>query len=223
MCCWRKICSSPVHDRKYFPCPRGYPYTDRSRRGKTPDGIFPLWGGLLKQLAFHQGPFLNLLVQGLIAHIISPSLIDPKVDDRRETVTFWLLEIHISQEWSFARKRGKTNADDLLFICLQNPNAWTNRLASALANQPGRRRLNEIYGDRIAVAIATTAQVPPDDSEPPRAPEGHLADLLAYQRIWLETAGGLREEENGARSFTLPAGGWGKWGGEWTGKPFGTL
>ena len=185
------------------------------------DGVFSLWGGLLKQLTFHQKPFLTILVEALTLQITSPSLTEPTIDASREAVTFWLLEIYVSTEWSAARKRGKLIVDTLLSICLQNPNPWTSPLASAIANEPGHRRLKEIYGDRIAVPVTEPASA--DNPPIRRISAGDLADLLAYQKVWLETTVGPQESVNGAQNSMLPTGGWAKWVGKWTAKPFGTI
>lgn len=185
------------------------------------DGIFSLWGSLLKQLTCHQGPFLTLLVEALTVQIISPSRTESTIDASREAVTFWLLEIYVSKEWSAARKRGKLSVDALLSTCLQTPNPWTSPLASAITNEPGHRRLKEIYGDRIAASV--TEQATTDNSPIRRIAAGDLADLLAYQKIWLETTMGPGESVNEAQSPMLPTGGWAKWDGKWTAKPFGTI
>lgn len=193
------------------------------RLGDAMDGIISMWNGLLKHLTFHQQLFLNLLTQKLITQIISLSLIDPKVDIDRETVHFWLLEIYTSREWTSARKRGKINANDLLTICLENPNLWTDSVASALINQPVCRKLGQIYKDRITASVTITAQATPHDSQAPKISEEKLADLLAYQQVWLEELEISRKEEKGAGSPNLAAGGWQKWSGEWIAKPFGTI
>ena len=187
------------------------------------DGIISMWSTILKHLTFHQRPFLNLLTQKLIAQIISPSMIDPKVDAHRETVHFWLLEIYAGREWSSARKRGKINANDLLIICLENPNLWTYSTAFALINQPVCRKLGQVYKDRITAPVTMTAQAAPDDSQAPKISEEKLADLLAYQKVWLAELEISRREEKGAGSPKIGAGGWQKWAGDWTAKPFGTI
>lgn len=182
-----------------------------------------MWGGLLKDLTFHQRPFLNLLTQKLIDQIILPSLIDAQVDAYRETIHFWLLEIYTSPGWSSARRRGKINANDLLIICLENPNLWTDSIASALANQPICKKLGQIYKDRIKTPVMMTAQAAPHDSQASKISEEKLADLLAYQRVWLEELEISRTGENDAGRPKPAAGGWQKWSGVWTAKPFGTV
>lgn len=187
------------------------------------DVTISLWSSLLKDLTFHRREFLNLLTQKLFAQIILPSRINPKVDVRRESIHFWLLEIYTSREWSSARKRGKINANDLLIICLENPNLWTDSIAFALVNQPVCRKLSTIHRDRITAPVTKTVQAASHESQAPQISEEKLADLLAYQQVWLEELGILRKEENGAESPKLAAGGWQKWSGEWTAKPFGTI
>ena len=213
-----RLCESPS-----IPGPRGILILMALRLGDSMDDTFSLWEPLLKQLTYHQKPFLNLLTQMLINQIISPSLTEPEVDVHREAVHFWLLQIYTSQEWSSARKRGKINADDLLSICLQNPNFWTNPIACAIVNEPGGSRLGTIYEDRIDAPAMVTAQAAPHDSPTPKIPEGNLADLLAYQEVWLQAVEDSQKENIDPNIPTLPVGGWQKWVGEWTPKPFGTV
>ena len=182
-----------------------------------------MWGGLLRKLTFHQRPFLNLLTEKLIAQIISPSLIDPKVDVHRETIHFWLLEIYTSPEWSSARKKGKINAEDLLVICLENPNLWTDSIACPLANQPVCRKLSQIYKDRITIPVIMTMQAAPHDSLASKITKEKLTALLAYQQVWLEELEISRRGDNDAGSPKQSVGGWQKWVGGWTAKPFGMV
>lgn len=193
------------------------------RLGDTMDGAISVWGSLLRQLTFHQRSFLNILSQKLITQITSPSLIEPEVDTHREAVHFWLLEIYLSRDWSSARKRGKINAEDLLLSCLQNPNLWTGKITFAIINQPSSRRLNTIYEDRIAAPLRMTARATSQSPQPSKISDKDLADLLAYQQVWLEEAEKPGQQEGGSGSPKLAAGGWRKCTGEWTAKPFGTV
>lgn len=193
------------------------------RLGDDMDGIMSMWGGLLRDLTFHQRPFLNLLTEKLIAQIISPSLIDPTVDVHRETIHFWLLEIYTGPEWSSARRRGKINAKDLLIICLENPNLWTDSIAFALANQPVCRKLGQIYKDRVTIPVIMTMQATPHESQALKITKEKLADLLAYQQVWLEELEISRRGDDDAGSPKQAAGGWQKRFGVWTAKPFGTV
>lgn len=186
------------------------------------EDLFSLWDDLLKQLAFHQGPFLALLTNALMKKITSPwLLIEPKVDSVREAVTLWLLRIYVSKEWSVARKRGKLSADALLSTCMQNPNHWTNYIAMTIVEDADHKRAKEIYGDRIAAAVMKEAA--PEDLETREIPAANLEDLLASHQEWLKTTRGLKEQANDIANSTRTVGGWEKRRGPWIPKPFGTI
>jgi hypothetical protein len=191
------------------------------RLGGTMDDLFSLWDNLLKQLAFHQGPFLALLTKELVKKIISPSLTEPKLDRFREAATLWLLQICVSKEWSVARKRGKLGVDALLSTCLQNPNHWTNYIATMIVHDADHQRAKEIYGDRIAVAVMEEAAA--EDLETRRISAANLEDQPASHRVRLEATGVLGERANDRDNSALSVGGWGKWRGQWTSKPFGMI
>lgn len=235
-------CLLPRSRRHVSLCPWRFPSADGSRPGDRMDGIFSMWGILLRQLTYSKGPFLRLLGDALIEPIISPFLTEPKADASREGMTSWLLEIYLGPEWSTARRRAKISVDALLLTCLENPNPWTGSLASALVHEPGHERLKEIYGDRVPASMIEPAafameQATPGAKQaalapvlaapealPPRRMSGaQLDDLLAYQKVWLETMRKEPEQADGAPSTMQQRGGWAKWGGTWTARPFGMI
>lgn len=193
------------------------------RRDDSMDGIISMWGGLMKQLSFHHKRFLQLLTQKLFAEIIAPSLVEPVLDVRRETVQFWLIEICTSPEWSSTRKRGRIIEMEMMWICIQNPNVWTNAILSALRKWQQQQRLNAILEENINGPVPITAHAAPPDSQTQKVSKEDLAELRAYQEVWLENTENSPEEQNGAGSPARAAGGWSKLAGEWTAKPFGTI
>jgi ribosomal biogenesis protein LAS1 len=195
------------------PLPHVIPNIDRPRLSYTMDGLFSSWDGLLKQLTFHQAEFLILLTEALAMRLISPFLMEPKIDTYREAVTSWLIHIYVSKEWSAARKRGKVNPQALLSTCLQNPNTWTSRIASAIVSEPCHKSTKDIFGARVAALAMEQAAL--EASASPRIPAEDLDNVLASYATWLETTD--------VRNPRPHEGGWQKMEGRWTSKPFGTI
>ncbi len=177
------------------------------------DVLFSSWDSLLKQLTFHQAEFLSLLTEALVMRLISPFLMEPKMDTYREAVTSWLVHIFVSKEWSAPRKRGKVNPQALVSTCLQNPNLWTSRIASAIVSEPSHKSTKDIFGARVAALAIEQAAL--EASPSPRVPTEDLDDALASYATWLETTDVRNPRPRG--------GGWQKMDGRWTSKPFGTV
>lgn len=189
--------------------------------------IFPVWDSLLKMLSSKQERFLALLVDEMAIHIISPSLMDVTIDTYREVITMWLSHIFTSEIWAAPIKNGKLDHNSIVPTCLQNPNHWTLKLASAISDAPSHKIAKDVYGKRINKAVSEHAK----SKEPiirTISSENHEILLPSY-RAWLESEEGLNEQariakdDAGGLEEDPEGGGWERWKGTWVSKPVGLV
>lgn len=192
------------------------------------DEVFSIWNDLLQLLSVHQEHFLTMLIDAMIVHVTSPSLMDVKIDPYREAIAMWLIHICTAQKWAFTAKKVKLNDDLILTSCLQNPNHWTLQLAKAIVEAPGHSLAKELYGERVAKTATTYLQQ--NDPLVPSISLENLDHLLPSQRTWLESEEGQIEQRRALqqqdieRLVELPEdGGWKKWKGVWISKPIGLV
>lgn len=184
------------------------------------DEVFPIWDGLLKLLSSHQERFLSLLVDDMAIHIISPSLMDVTIDTYREVITMWLTHIFTSEIWAATIKHSKLDDNSIVPTCLQNPNHWTLKLASAIFDAVGHKIAKDVYGERIRKAVAEHAK----SKEPiiQIVPTDKYESLLPSHRAWLEREGSFQEDVGGLEEDP-EGGGWERWKGTWVSKPVGLV
>ena len=166
--------------------------TNKGRLGRHMEEMFPVWDSLLKMLSSKQERFLALLVDEMAIHIISPSLMDVTIDSYREVITMWLTHIFTSEIWAAPIKNGKLDDNSIVPTCLQNPNHWTLKLASAISDAPSHKIAKDVYGKRINKAVSEHAK----SKEPiirTISTENHDILLPSY-RAWLESEEGLKEQ-----------------------------
>ncbi len=166
---------------------------NKHRLGHQWDEVFPWWDSLLKKLTSHQSYFLTMLIDEMLIHLISPSMLDIAVDAYREAITMWLKQIYTTKGWAAATKRGKLDDNIIMETCLQNPNHWTIRLAVAVTDSSSHKIAKEVYEDRVKKAATEL-------NSKPRVPLvrsisiENLDRLLPSQRKWLESEEGLAEK-----------------------------
>lgn len=127
--------------------------TITNRLGTPITTIFPIWSPLLKLLVFHQRRFLPLLVDAMLLPLIAPSRLDIALDDYREALYLWLLEICTSATWKRARKRGLLVFDSVLMTCVTVPNYWTLRLAVEVMDAEVETGVRDKYQGQIVKAM----------------------------------------------------------------------
>ncbi|KAL9117960.1 MAG: hypothetical protein Q9187_005499 [Circinaria calcarea] len=115
--------------------------------------VFSLWSPLLKILVFHQRRFLPLLADAMLLPLIAPSRLDVTLDDYREALYLWLLEVCTSPAWKRARKRGLLVLDSVLMTCVTVPNYWTLRLAVGVMDAEVETGMRERYQGQIVKAM----------------------------------------------------------------------
>lgn len=189
------------------------------------DEVFAVWDILLKMLSLQQEQLLTLLIDEMAIHITSPSLMDVTIDTYREVITMWLLHIYTSENWAATVKHSKLDDNSIFPTCLQNPNHWTLKLASAIFDAPGRKIAKDVYGERIGKALAEHSKL----KEPnigPISNENHDS-LLPSRRAWLESEEGLKarvaQKDAGVLEEDPEGGGWQRWKGTWVSKPVGLV
>lgn len=202
--------------------------TNSYRLGRHMVEVFSTWDDLLQVLSVQQEQFLPMLIDAMIVHITSPSLMDVIIDPYREAIAMWLIHICTAQQWASTTK--KVNLDDstILSSCLQNPNHWTLQLATATVDAPGHRLAKEVYGERITQTATAYLQ-----RKDPMVQSISLDDpdrLLPSQRAWLESEEGQLEQRRALQQHVtgnsvelLEVGGWEKWKGAWISKPIGLV
>lgn len=189
------------------------------------DEVFPMWDSLLKMLSSQQARFLALLVDEMAIQIISPSLMDVTLDTYREVITMWLTHIFTSEKWAAAIKYCKLDDHSIVPSCLQNPNYWTLKLASAILDAAGHKIAKEVYGERITRAVAEHAK----QKEPIISRAISTDSLLPSHRAWLESEEGLKQQARIAQGDAAgldedpEGGGWERWKGTWVSKPVGLV
>lgn len=195
--------------------------------GRHMDEVFPVWDSLLKMLSAQQERFLAQLVDEMAMHIISPSLMDMTIDTYREVITMWLTHVFTSENWAATIKHGKLDDNFIVPTCLQNPNHWTLKLASAIFDAPGHKVAKDVYGERISKAVTEHAKA----KEPiirTMSTDSHHS-LLPSHLAWLESEEGLREQariaqgDAGGSEEDPEGGGWERWKGTWVSKPVGLV
>lgn len=198
------------------------------RLGRHMDEVFSTWDNLLQMLSVHQEQFLTTLIDAMIVHITSPSLMDVKIDPYREAIAMWLIHICTAQQWASTAKKVKLSDNPILSSCLQNPNHWTLQLATAIVEAPGHSLAKELYGERIAKTA--TAYLQREDILVPSISLENLDHLLPSQRTWLESEEGqieqrraLQQQDTGKSVELSEDGGWEKWKGVWISKPIGLV
>lgn len=91
----------------------------------------------------------------MLLPLIAPSRLDIALDDYREALYMWLLEICTSPAWERARERGLLVLDGVLMTCVTVPNYWTLRLAVGVVDGlgEGREGLSGRYEGEVMRAI----------------------------------------------------------------------
>lgn len=202
--------------------------TNSYRLGRHMDEVFSTWDGLLQMLSVQQEQFLTTLIDAMIVHITSPSLMDVIIDPYREAIAMWLIHICTAQQWASTAKKVKLNDNPILSTCLQNPNHWTLQLATAIVDAPGHSLAKELYGERIAKTA--TAYLQRKDPLVQSISIDNLDRILPSQRTWLESEEGqieqrraLQQQDTGIPVELSEVGGWEKWKGVWISKPIGLV
>lgn len=202
--------------------------TNSYRLGRHMDEVFSTWYDLLQMLSVQQEQFLTMLIDAMIVHITSPSLMDVSIDPYREAIAMWLIHICTAQQWAPTAKKVNLIDNPILSSCLQNPNHWTLQLAMAIVDAPGHSLAKELFGERIAKTA--TAYLQRKDPLVQSISLDNLDHLLPSQRTWLGSEEGQIEQRRSAqqqdtgKSFELSEnGGWEKWKGVWISKPIGIV
>lgn len=201
--------------------------TNWSRLRHHMDEVFPMWDNLLKTLASRKPQFLTIFTDEMVLPLISPSFMDVTIDVYREAITMWLIHITTAKEWSATIKADKFNDHSMLSTCLQNPNHWTLKLATAILDAPGHKAAQETYGERVKRAMAEHSAS--KDPIIKTISVENLDRLLPSQCAWLESEEGLEAQSKMSQMDAVDArddaevGGWGKWKGSWISKPIGVV
>lgn len=202
--------------------------TNSDRLSRHMDEVFSTWDDLLQMLSLQQERFLPMLIDAMIVHITSPSLIDVIINPYREAIAMWLIHICTAQQWASTTKKVKLDDNTILSSCLQNPNHWTLQLATAIVDAPGHRLAKELYGERIEKIGVAYLQRNYAIAQSTSLDE--LDHLLPPRRAWPESEEGqilqkraLQQQDAGDSVDHSEVGGWEKWKGTWISKPIGLV
>ena len=120
--------------------------TNSYRLGRHMDEVFSTWHDLLQMLSVQQGQFLPMLIDAIVVHITSPSLMDVIIDLYREAIAMWFIQICTVQQWASKTKKLNLDESTILSSCLQNSNYWALQLATAMVDAPGHSSRYMIIG-----------------------------------------------------------------------------
>ena len=117
----------------------------RSRTQEDMNRHIKIWEGLLKSISTHQRPFLPLLVEEMLFHLVSPSELDTSTDTHREALLRWLEYLATDQGWAASRKKFGLDGSIIISTCFQCPNVWTARLLESLLAHVSFSRIAAIH------------------------------------------------------------------------------
>ena len=147
----------------------------RVRAETAMPSLYETWDPLLKSVSAHQKPFLFLLVQEMISHLVTPSKLDVATDTHRKIITMWLEHMFTEDDWIVPRKRSGVDGSTVVPSCVQCPNVWTARLLEALLSQQAFQQFKVIYNKQI------TSSAPYQVTE---------SDSLVKERTMIKEPGG---------------------------------
>lgn len=146
---------------------------------QTMNDLYVLWDQLLLRLAESQGQVLALLTDNMIARLVAPRKSDATGDAVQERVLLWLTQVFTAETWKKAARRAKLDDMVVVSTCLQNPNPWSIRLATAIIKSSRSDVARNLYGPLVAEAEGRLGGAQSElleDDEHNAADTGHLSD-----------------------------------------------
>ncbi|KAL9028970.1 MAG: hypothetical protein Q9196_002730 [Gyalolechia fulgens] len=118
----------------------------------TMNDLYGLWDQLLLRVAESQGQVLALLTDQMIAHLVTSRKSDGTADADQERVLLWLTRVFTAETWEKAARRATLDDVAVVSRCLQNPNPWSIRLATAITKSSRSNIARDLYGPLVAEA-----------------------------------------------------------------------